>query len=193
MTLRFPLIVLAAAAVTSCARSTPDRSPIEPGETTAADRDPQLDRPLGRQPEPSQRAANGPDGLPLALSGVFLEPTFSDACQLPPAPKTYFEFDSSNLDSRDMELLRRVAACLSDGPLQNHPVELVGYADPRGSDAYNRELGRSRAESVREFLRDRGVPAANISVRVAGEGFGDPLWPAGWAHDRRVDIRLLGP
>lgn len=65
---------------------------------------------------------------------------------------------------------------------------LQGFADERGSTAYNRELGERRAAAVRDALVARGIEAARISIRSYGEG--DPLCAeptdACWARNRRV-------
>lgn len=133
------------------------------------------------------------DELPLTVSGIALDPTFASACRLPSSPRAFFEFDSADLDSRDVAVLRRVAACLTEGQLRGRRVELVGRTDPVGSGEYNQGLARARVEAVRELLRGQGVPAANIVHRIAAEALTDPLWPPGWDFDRRVDIRLIQP
>ena len=65
---------------------------------------------------------------------------------------------------------------------------LQGFADERGSTAYNRELGERRAAAVRDALIARGIDAFRISIRSHGEG--QPLCAeqtdACWARNRRV-------
>jgi hypothetical protein len=48
-------------------------------------------------------------------------------------------------------------------------IELVGHTDPIGSDAYNIDLGRRRAEFIRRELIMRGVSPAILSLSSAGE------------------------
>jgi outer membrane protein OmpA-like peptidoglycan-associated protein len=62
-----------------------------------------------------------------------------------------------------------------------HRITLVGHADPRGSDAFNKALGLDRAEAVRDKLKQRithhrsqsTVDRIQIGVKSAGES--DPL------------------
>jgi outer membrane protein OmpA-like peptidoglycan-associated protein len=47
-------------------------------------------------------------------------------------------------------------------------LTLEGHADIRGSEQYNQALSERRVESVKRFLTDRGVPAANIETNAVG-------------------------
>lgn len=42
-------------------------------------------------------------------------------------------------------------------------VTVVGHTDAKGSDEYNLELGRRRAEAVRDYIIARGYPAENVA------------------------------
>ena len=101
----------------------------------------------------------------------------------------YFDYDSAKLDKKTKRMLDALAACLDDGPLTGHDIEVVGYTDPRGTDAYNRELGESRAESVTRTLVESGLPRQRIDTESRGEQFAHED-PAKWPTDRRVEIRL---
>ncbi len=85
---------------------------------------------------------------------------------LPPA--AYFEFDSAALDAPDNNTLRELATCPTR-PLAGRKVELVGHADAAGTDDYDEQLGRSRAESVQDFLRRQGVTEDMLVTRSEGE------------------------
>ena len=50
----------------------------------------------------------------------------------------------------------------------NAHLLLEGHADPRGSDEYNQALSERRVESVKRFLTDRGIPAANLEITAVG-------------------------
>ncbi|MBZ5715706.1 OmpA family protein [Nannocystis pusilla] len=183
-------VVIVAALAAACSRTAADlAAPVQDDGHTGPGARPCPDEPRGA--DAPEQAPDEREEPPLTVSGIVLSPTFSAQCQLPATPKVFFAFDSADLEGRDVEMLRRVATCLTDGPLRGHSIELVGRADPRGRDRYNELLGRSRADSVRDYLRRQGVPESNMVVRVSGEGLADPLWPRGWSFDRRVDIRLL--
>lgn len=48
-------------------------------------------------------------------------------------------------------------------------IQVRASADRRGSDTYNQELTRLRAESVVQHLREAGVSADRIKLRISGE------------------------
>jgi peptidoglycan-associated lipoprotein len=45
---------------------------------------------------------------------------------------------------------------------------LTGYADPRGTKAFNQELAQKRVATVQRYLVDNGVSADRISTEVYG-------------------------
>ncbi len=74
-------------------------------------------------------------------------------------------------------------------------VRIVGHTDSTGSDAINDPLSMDRARAVRNYLEDRGVPAARMDV--SGRGSHEPVADngsdAGRAKNRRVEIFLSEP
>lgn len=48
-------------------------------------------------------------------------------------------------------------------------VTVIGHTDYLGSDAYNQSLSQARAETVRQYLVGRGIPAHKIRASGAGE------------------------
>jgi outer membrane protein OmpA-like peptidoglycan-associated protein len=73
-------------------------------------------------------------------------------------------------------------------------VQVEGYTDSVGSDAYNQKLSENRANAVHDFLIKNGVPAANVTA--AGYGKADPVadnsTAAGRAQNRRVNLVVSG-
>jgi peptidoglycan-associated lipoprotein len=102
-----------------------------------------------------------------------------------------FGVDEAELLPADRNLLEQVAQCLIRGPLQGRSVQLVGRADPRGTDEYNLGLGTRRAESVRTYLERLGVPTGRLSPTTRGELDARGTDQASWQRDRRVDINLV--
>jgi outer membrane protein OmpA-like peptidoglycan-associated protein len=81
--------------------------------------------------------------------------------------------------------------------LQLYPglkVQVEGYTDSVGSDAYNQTLSENRANAVEQFLVQNGVPPANATA--AGYGKADPVadnsTAAGRAENRRVNLVVSG-
>jgi hypothetical protein len=104
------------------------------------------------------------------------------------APK--FAFDEAALQSPGRNVLDDVARCLTEGPLKGETITLVGRADERGSEQYNRNLGASRAASARDYLFQRGVPAEQMRLMSRGEQGARGSDEATYALDRRVDLEL---
>lgn len=171
-----PLLVPLAAA---CA-STPDRAPPQRADDVAAA--------PASEPAPATPARATP---PLTRISVDLDPGLTTACGIAPPPAAFFEFDSATLDEETNRHLGELATCLASGPLAGRKIEVIGHTDPRGEDEYNRQLGRSRAESVEDYLHKQGVDQANIVTRSMGAEEAQGSDPSEYPLDRRVDIRLL--
>jgi outer membrane protein OmpA-like peptidoglycan-associated protein len=104
-----------------------------------------------------------------------------------------FAFDSASLQPGALDPLHEVAKFLQDYPERAIAVE--GHTDNVGSDGYNLQLSRARAQSVAQQLERDGVPSGRIAVR----GFGEqkPKAPndndAGRQQNRRVEIVIENP
>ena len=79
--------------------------------------------------------------------------------------------------------------------LREHPdlrLRVVGHADARGSQRFNRYLGARRARAVSDALLAAGVARRQIQTISRGED--DPRVEGederAWAQNRRVEIRL---
>lgn len=128
------------------------------------------------------------DSTKLSRTGVTISDDITKACKVQPT-ESFFAFDSASINVQTADALKLVADCVRDGALAGKELELVGHTDPRGSDAYNKELGISRAESVARYLRDFGVPTTQIEINSAGEEQASTD-ATEWPLDRRVDIRI---
>jgi peptidoglycan-associated lipoprotein len=105
------------------------------------------------------------------------------------APK--FDYDSDALTPGERNVLDAVAKCLTTGPLKGRAVQLVGRADPRGTNEYNMGLGARRAHTSREFLGQLGVGQDKLSETSRGELDATGTDESGWRKDRRVDVKLM--
>ncbi len=96
-----------------------------------------------------------------------------------------FEFNSAELDRKIIEELRS----LTEKVRADHSVILIeGHADGAGAAAYNQRLSKKRADAVRKFLVDNGVPANQIHTYGYGQGyFWLPYSPSD-AANRRVRV-----
>ena len=83
-----------------------------------------------------------------------------------------FDFDRSNLTAQGRDQLSKLLQQMQSAS-RLEDVLIVGYTDRIGSDRYNQALSQRRAESVRDYLIDAGMPAA--ALRAEGRGEADPL------------------
>jgi peptidoglycan-associated lipoprotein len=104
------------------------------------------------------------------------------------APK--FGFDQAELTADDRTVLQQIAECVTHGPLRGKNLQLVGRADPRGTDEYNMGLGDRRAHSVGMYLERLGVAAAAVTTATRGALDATGHDETTWRLDRRVDVEL---
>lgn len=101
-----------------------------------------------------------------------------------------FESGKAYLHAGARDKLQRLAAVLNRYPETR--IEIIGHTDSRGSDEYNYNLSKQRAEAVAAVLIENGVNPARIRTR--GEGESRPVapndTPEGRARNRRVEILL---
>ena len=101
-----------------------------------------------------------------------------------------FEFDKAELSARDRELLSRIAGIMLTA--QDYTISVNGHTDDVGSDAYNQALSERRAQSVRDYLAQAGIPEEILSV--TGHGKSLPLvkgtTDAARAKNRRVELAI---
>jgi outer membrane protein OmpA-like peptidoglycan-associated protein len=99
-----------------------------------------------------------------------------------------FRSAKSTLLSSAQVKLDQVANALLAISARNLIVE--GHTDSQGSESYNQSLSQRRADSVRDYLVQRGYPADRIQARGKGEGspIADNASPEGRANNRRVEI-----
>ncbi|HVM80073.1 MAG TPA: OmpA family protein [Stellaceae bacterium] len=100
----------------------------------------------------------------------------------------FFEFDSSSLTADGARVVEDAAGAFRAGG--GARLMVTGYTDLAGSQQYNLDLSKRRAETVRAALVRDGVPAAAISV--AWRGKQDPRVPTADGvrepRNRRVEI-----
>jgi OOP family OmpA-OmpF porin len=78
--------------------------------------------------------------------------------------------------------------------LKAHPevkVEVGGHSDSDGKESANLNLSTKRANSVRDYLLKKGVPADQMTAKGYGESqpIADNKTPEGKAKNRRVELK----
>ncbi|HVO30644.1 MAG TPA: peptidoglycan-associated lipoprotein Pal [bacterium] len=104
----------------------------------------------------------------------------------------YFDFDSVTLrDDAKATLEKNFEVLNGNAALR---VRLEGNTDERGSTQYNVALGQRRAQAVKDFLVNRGIPANRLETvsygkeRPADAGHTEEAW----AKNRRCDLAVIG-
>lgn len=125
-----------------------------------------------------------------AGTGVEVVRTDDNQLKLEVPSDISFAVNSAAIEPRLRPVLDAFASGLGSEPQMR--VRVVGHTDNTGSDAINDPLSLRRAESVRDYLSDRGV--ATSRIEVSGRGSREPVatndTPEGRAKNRRVEIFL---
>ncbi|GAB4360678.1 MAG: OmpA family protein [Kiloniellaceae bacterium] len=116
-------------------------------------------------------------------------PSPAPAPMAAPGPFTvYFDFDRAELTPAARgELADVIQAAQS---FQEGSIDITGYTDLSGAEAYNQVLSERRANSVIEFLVGGGVDAARIVGRGLGEANPVVATEAPEQRNRRVEIEF---
>lgn len=102
-----------------------------------------------------------------------------------------FDVDSATIRPASFPILTRAIAILRDNP--DVRVQIQGHTDNTGRASRNRQLSQERAESVRQYLVEHGIPEARLEAR--GYGPSRPRAPndteEGRARNRRIEFHRL--
>ncbi len=102
-----------------------------------------------------------------------------------------FKTDSATLTPSGRETVDEVAALLKSIP--GLKVEISGHTDATGDDAFNLDLSRRRAISVRDRLVEQGLSGARFATAGFGETrpIADNETPEGRQRNRRTEFRVI--
>jgi len=110
----------------------------------------------------------------------------------PPAPPrtflVFFDFDKYNLTADARKVVEAAAGSFKANGVAR--IELTGYTDLAGTQAYNLRLSKRRAETVAAALEKMGVPKSAINVMWRGKENPRVPTPDGVREpqNRRVEI-----
>jgi outer membrane protein OmpA-like peptidoglycan-associated protein len=103
-----------------------------------------------------------------------------------------FDTGSYTLKPGAREKLAKISGIVLAHPGLNLQIE--GHTDSVGADEFNQQLSERRADSVRDFLAEQGVPASSITAK--GFGKTQPVasneTPEGRQRNRRVELVVNG-
>ena len=103
----------------------------------------------------------------------------------------YFDFDSYAIRSDAKPTLMADGKAIKDNPAWGL-VTVEGNTDERGSEEYNLALGERRANSVRRYLVDLGVPSSRLAVVSFGESKPRSVGhdESAWRYNRRAEFSV---
>jgi OmpA-OmpF porin, OOP family len=167
-------------------------------------------------PDYLDKCPNTPAGVPVDTDGCPKDsdgdgvPDYLDECPNTPAGvevdekgcarvvkkiimrgDTNFEFGKADLLPSAYPVLNNIALSMKDHPDTKWRIE--GHTDAIGSDSYNMDLSRRRAESVVNYLVNQGVERSRLEIIPFGKSM--PIatnsTAEGRAMNRRVEIKLI--
>jgi outer membrane protein OmpA-like peptidoglycan-associated protein len=102
-----------------------------------------------------------------------------------------FDFDSDRLRAESKKNLDNLASSLT-GDFGDSKLLLVGHTDAQGTDEYNLNLSKRRADAVANYLESQNISAAR--VQTSGRGEGEPIasndTETGRQENRRVEVAI---
>jgi outer membrane protein OmpA-like peptidoglycan-associated protein len=133
-----------------------------------------------------KRARDAMDKLAVAAALAVKEEARGTVITLP--GNVLFSSGKWDLLPGAQEKLDHVADALKNQA--DHRMVVEGHTDSQGTESSNVELSQRRAQSVREYLVSRGVPADIISATGLGQSrpVADNRTAEGRANNRRVEI-----
>jgi peptidoglycan-associated lipoprotein len=104
----------------------------------------------------------------------------------------YFDFDSFAIRSDAKPTLMANGKAIQDNAKWG-VVTCEGHTDERGSEEYNLALGERRANSVKRYLIDLGVPSGRLATVSFGEAKPRAMGhdESAWRYNRRVDFTAV--
>jgi outer membrane protein OmpA-like peptidoglycan-associated protein len=103
-----------------------------------------------------------------------------------------FDTAKSTLRPAAREKLAKVAGIVSGHP--GLRLEVEGFTDSVGGDAYNQQLSENRGDSVRDYLVLQGMPGTSVTAKGFGETrpVADNGTAQGRQQNRRVELVISG-
>jgi len=82
-------------------------------------------------------------------------------------PNIFYDFGKWDLRPESMVSLDKLVETLNDNP--NVTIELMSHTDSRDTEQYNQDLSQNRAQSVVQYLIEKGIETVRLSPKGYGE------------------------
>ncbi|MCB1175060.1 MAG: ankyrin repeat domain-containing protein [Leptospiraceae bacterium] len=103
----------------------------------------------------------------------------------------YFDYNQFSLRKQSMPALVELHKTMLANP--DMLIEIAGHTDSRGAKDHNQKLSRLRADSVRNFLIEKGIKPQRIIAK--GYGASQPIasndTKIGQQQNRRTEVRII--
>jgi hypothetical protein len=144
-------------------------------------------------PDYLDKCPGTPKGVPVDETGCPLEGITVMGDEWMVRGQILFALNKADLKPEAEELLGKAADFLKKNP--QFVMEVQGHTDSTGPMSWNMELSQKRADSVKDFLVEKGVGADRLQTK--GYGPHEPVapndTPENRAKNRRVDFKPLAP
>ena len=98
----------------------------------------------------------------------------------------YYKTGKTAPDQNDLNAMSAILSFAKEN--ENYNIKISGFADKTGSAAGNKSITQKRANAVKQYFIDQGIP----SSRITAIGYGDESSPAGAnAQYRKVEVEVL--
>ncbi|MFC4874503.1 OmpA family protein [Negadavirga shengliensis] len=98
----------------------------------------------------------------------------------------FFDFDKADLKDESVSSLRRLKHFLDEHP--DVSILIEGHTDNIGNPAYNENLSKRRADSVKDYLASLGVAPSRL--KTEGKGDSEPIKPNNTEENRSLNRRI---
>jgi peptidoglycan-associated lipoprotein len=143
--------------------------------------------PLGTTGQAAPAPNGGPAGVETGDVGrADLAGARADFLRSVPSDRIFFGTDDYSIDDQDRHTLDAQAAWLAAHPAISVTIE--GHCDERGTREYNLALGDRRANAAKNYLAEKGVSPARMTVISWGKEKPVALGSTedAWAQNRRA-------
>ena len=129
----------------------------------------------------------------MAGTGVTVKPNANGNIDLVMPGNITFSFDNATLSTSFMPTLDKLASTMNE--YNQNTITIAGHTDSVGNPSYNMNLSRERANSVRNYLVNRGVSSNRINVAAYGQTrpISDNNSEYGRQQNRRVELTVNAP
>jgi peptidoglycan-associated lipoprotein len=170
-----PAAVIVGMCVAACSHKTPALAPTPAAPAPAA-------RPAPPAPPPAPARARAASAAPAPLSEdeLFRRMSLEELNAKAPLGDVFFDYDKDQIREEGKAVLQHDAEWLKRWPQTR--ISIDGHCDERGTAEYNLALGSHRAEKVRDYLVELGVPESRMQVKTLGReapfctGTGESCW-----------------